>query len=194
MGGVVTAWPSTDDRPRRGYRADARARLLAALAEAAAAGRPCPSNTALAQLLDATVPQVKVTLQRLEAAGAIWIDGASGRGRVVTIAATGARTAGAVLPASAPRPAPVGRVAPAPVPAGGDRRRRGAADVAVRYACHSILDAPAHQVRTGCGWIDGDLPTGAWSYCNAPAEPGCDWCAQHRQRCYTLPSDRAGSA
>lgn len=199
---AAIAWPSTDDRPRRTYARAALDRVEAVLAEAAAAGARCPTNREISAALAITEEAAKTYVRRLVAAGRIRIVvSAKSAGRVVEIAATGARTAAdgprlALVPApAAPKPAPrrlpvrraVAVEAPpaaATPPAARARPAPRRLSPPVRFACESIDLVLAHQLRTGCGWIEGDLPSGDWRYCNHPVEPGTSWCRHHYGRCY----------
>jgi hypothetical protein len=39
--------------------------------------------------------------------------------------------------------------------------------------------APGPREPVGCRWIDGDVRSGAWGYCQAPQRPGSSYCGHH---------------
>ena len=67
------------------------------IAEAAARGEKCPSNTVIADHIGYGLTNISSLLKTIEAKGAITVERGNNK-RVVTIVATGARTAGDVMP------------------------------------------------------------------------------------------------
>jgi len=53
---------------------------------------------------------------------------------------------------------------------------------------------PAAQQITGCRWIDGDVQTPAWRYCQAPRLPGRSYCEAHHIRSINPEGDRQFTA
>ncbi|MBC8240153.1 MAG: hypothetical protein ISR50_11770 [Alphaproteobacteria bacterium] len=53
---------------------------------------------------------------------------------------------------------------------------------------------PAAQQIAGCRWIDGDVQTPAWRYCQAPRLPGRSYCAAHHVRSINPDADRQFTA
>lgn len=71
-------------------------RIYDAIERAANAGEPCPSNGVLAEIAGLSgIGTPSILVKRLEEAGAIEVE-RGGRSRVVTIGATGRRTAGRI--------------------------------------------------------------------------------------------------
>lgn len=188
--------------------------VLALLSAAAAAGRPCPSNLALARALGIKASGATVYFKRLVARGAITITQSGPRGRVVAIVATGQQTAALAAVERRRRAAAVATPAPAEDPAialavaAAPPAEDAPADepdlpvvgllppapATVRFACRSIGEIPAHQLRTGCAWPEGDMATGVWSYCNAPPIEGRSWCLEHARRAFRPPAEQPGRA
>jgi hypothetical protein len=48
----------------------------------------------------------------------------------------------------------------------------------------------AEQQITGCRWIDGDVQTPLWRYCQRPRLPGRSYCGEHHLRSINPDGDR----
>lgn len=48
----------------------------------------------------------------------------------------------------------------------------------------------AEQRITGCRWIDGDVQTPMWRYCQRPRLPGRSYCGEHHLRSINPDGDR----
>lgn len=61
-----------------------------------------------------------------------------------------------------------------------EARAKRAPPTGVKFAGPSINDMAPEQEPRGCRWIDGDLSTGNWRYCQAPTGgPTVSWCWDH---------------
>ncbi len=52
----------------------------------------------------------------------------------------------------------------------------------------------AEQQITGCRWIDGDVQTPLWRYCQRPRLPGRSYCGEHHLRSINPDGDRQFTA
>lgn len=152
--------------------------LYAVLVRAAESGQPCPGNTELAGRFgwDSIASPVR-RMQKLEKAGRITVE----RGhhtRVVTIVATGQRTAGAAVRSQRVR-------------VSGPRRRSKPSEEQAptvtsddRWPKISRLPDFGFWRPKQCQWIEGQPTRDDSCKCLAPVRPGQPYCEAHYRRAW----------
>ncbi|WP_133251523.1 hypothetical protein [Zavarzinia aquatilis] len=176
------------------------ASVLAQLEACAARGEACPTNEVLCARYGLHAPQYGSRLIRaLERRGLILVERGA-KTRVVTILASGARTAGAVIGRRIPRGQGTGYREPRPKAA-----KEVAAPAARAKTPKAVVAAPMPNAQPtprpptprgeawapplrdhggGCRFIDGQPGRTGWTWCGAPRLDGGSWCAGHHARVY----------